>query len=184
MDTRSRAAAVRAARAELVVALLGLAALALQMLASPKLRDARVRADMQGLVRELVIVCLRMAFRRGLKAGLALVSLLRGTAWADQAALVEQVASGLAGAEALPALEAPDATVISERLGRWMRGASRRAVVRVPVVRADESGRGALVRVVSYEGACATGRPEAPWPKNAAGRLCICTSISLHNRNV
>ena len=134
--TRSRGAAARPAvlarsdeaRAEaMLLGLLSLVLIALRMLANPKLSDPERRAQVRAAARALTMVCLRMAFRRGLRAGSALLAILRGTAWEDRAELVAKVASGLAGAGRLPALDAQDATAIAARLERWMRRAVRRA---------------------------------------------------------
>ncbi|MBS0559222.1 MAG: hypothetical protein JSR21_04120 [Proteobacteria bacterium] len=134
MSTRSRGGAARPAaregardpRWEIALLLLALAGLGLQLLANPKLRDPKDRAAMQGAVRAILGLSLMMAFRHGLKAGRALLAVLRGTAWRDHAALVARVGEGKASPDLLPDLETPEARRIADAIGRWMRRQARR----------------------------------------------------------
>jgi len=131
MQTRSRGAAARAGGLEpgvqAALLLLTLVALAMRLLASPAARhDAEAREAVQRIARVLFAMFLRMAFRNGLKAGRALLGMLRGTAWEDHLALVERVANGRAEPEALPGLDPQSAARLAGRLGRWARRASRR----------------------------------------------------------
>ncbi|MBS0560158.1 MAG: hypothetical protein JSR21_08895 [Proteobacteria bacterium] len=161
------------ARAEAVLlGLLRLVLIGLGMLANPRLRDPAQRAQVRAATRALVIVCLRMAFRRGLSAGVQLLAILRGTAWEDRADLVGKVASGLAGAGRLPALGAQDATLIAERLDRWMRRAVRRAAARVR--RGVVAPRASRALGIARGGAWVPGRWEAPGAKNGRCALRLC----------
>ncbi len=192
MQTRSRGAAARAAAraaagpvsgdarwGELVLpVLLALARLALELLRSPGLQDPEDRANLQGAVRAVLALCLRMAFRRGLSAGRALLATLRGTAWQDHAALVEQVAAGKASPDALPELSLPEAMRVADALVRWMRrakrrggGAGRRHQARTLV----SCGRSAGADLSARRDVRSSARPEAPGAKNAASRVRPCT---------
>ena len=195
MQTRSRGAAARAAagpvsgdaRWELVLPLLlALAGLAMELLRSPGLRDPEDRAKLQGAVRAVLALCLRMAFRRGLSAGRALLATLRGTAWQDHAALMEQVAAGKASPDALPELDLPEAMRVADALGRWMRRAKRRGGVagrRHQARTLVSCGRSAGADLSARRDVCSSARLEAPGAKSAASPQRLCTSLLFRFRN-
>ena len=190
--TRSRGAAARAdsgaSGLEMAALLLALVGIAMRLLANPALRDPEGRAAVQAAARALFALCLRMAFRSGLKAGRTLLRMLRGTAWEDHAALVERVAHGRAEPEALPELAPPEAARIADALGRWMRRAARREA---RPSRARRRGARAFVAYGYFAGACMAarrdacphGRAEAPGAKNVRSGLGLraCNSLLIRN---